>query len=80
MTCIAFAYKGCRDFDADLIGLNRLSMDSSSHHRVIGDSGSHLNSPVSMDGRKVSHAPPIHEQGQATGGTIDILQQIAQTL
>ena len=80
MTCIAFSYKGCRESDADLVGLNRLSMDSSSHHRVRGDSGSHLNSHVSMDGGQVSHDPSIHEQGQAIGGTIDILQQIAQTL
>ena len=29
---------------------------------------------------KASHAPSIHEQGQASGGTIDILQQIAQAL
>ena len=55
-------------------------MDSSSLHRVRGDSGSHPNSPVSVDGGQASHAPSIHEQGQATRGTINILQQIAQAL
>ena len=64
----------------NLVVLNRLSMDSSSHHRVRGDSGSRLNNPVSVDGGQASHAPSIHEQGQAAGGTIDILQQIAQAL
>ena len=58
----------------DLIGLNRLSMDSSGHHRVKGDSGSHPNCPISVDGEQASHDPSIHEQGQAAGGTIDILQ------
>ena len=52
-------------------------MDSSGHHRVRGDSGSRPNSPVSVDGWQASHAPSIHEQGQAAGGTIDILQYIA---
>ena len=55
-------------------------MDSSSHYNVRGDSGSHPNSPVSMDGGQASHAPSIHEQRQVVGGTIDILQQIAQAL
>ena len=55
-------------------------MDSSSHHRVRGDSGSRPNSPVSVDGGQVSHAPSIHEECQEVGGTIDILQQIAQAL
>ena len=58
--------KGWHDSYADLVDLNLLSMDSSGHHRVRGDSGSHLNSLVSVDGRKVSHGPSIHEQGQAT--------------
>ena len=48
-------------------------MDSSSHHRVRGDSGSRPKSPISVDGGKVSNAPSIHEQGQVVGGTIDIL-------
>ena len=55
-------------------------MDNSGHHRVKGDSGSRPNSPVSMDGGQASHAPSIHEQVQAVGGTIDIFQQIAQAL
>ena len=55
-------------------------MDSSGHHRVRGDSGSRPNSPVSVDGGQASHAPLKQEQGQAVGGTIDILQQIAQAL
>ena len=66
--------------DADLFGLNRLSMDSSGHHRVRGDSRSHPNSPVSVNGGQASHAPSIHEQGLATGGIIDILHQISQAL
>ena len=55
-------------------------MDSSGHHRVRGDSRSYPNSPVSVDGGQASHAPSIHEQGQAARGTINILQQIAQAL
>ena len=58
----------------DLVGLNRLSMESSGHHGVRGDSGSHPNSPASVDGGQVFHAPSIHEQGQAAGVTMDILQ------
>ena len=64
----------------DLVSLNRLSMDSSGHHRVKGDSGSRPNSPASMDGGQAFHAPSIHEEGQVVGGTMDILQQIAQAL
>ena len=48
-------------------------MESSSHHGVRGNSGSRLNSPVGVDGGQASHAPSIHEQGQAAGGTMDIL-------
>ena len=33
-----------------------------------------------MDGGQASHAPSIYDQGQEIGGTIDILQQIAQAL
>ena len=55
-------------------------MESSGHHGVRGDSGSRPNSPASVDGGQASHAPSIHEQGQAAGGTMDILQQIAQAL
>ena len=55
-------------------------MDSSGPHRVGGDSISHPNSPISVDGRQASHAPPMNDQGQATGGVMDILHQIAQAL
>ena len=55
-------------------------MDSSGPHRVGGDSGSRPNSPASVDGGQASHAPPMNDQGQATGGAMDILQQIAQAL
>ena len=55
-------------------------MESSGPNRVIGDSGSRKNSPVSVDGGQASHAPSIHEQGQAIEGIVDILQKIAQAL
>ena len=55
-------------------------MDSSGPHKVGGDSGSRPNSPANVDGGQASHAPPINDQGQATGGAMDILQQIAQAL
>ena len=55
-------------------------MDSSGPHRVKGDSGSRPNSLASVEGGQVSHTPSIREQDQATGGAIDILQQIAQAL
>ena len=55
-------------------------MDSTGHNRVRGDSGSRPNSPVIVDGEQASYAPSIHEQGQASGGTMDILQQMAQAL
>ena len=48
-------------------------MDGSRTHRVRGDSGSLLNSPSSVEGGQVSHAPSICEQGQATGSAMDIL-------
>ena len=38
------------------------------------------NSPASAECGKVSHAQSIREQGQAVGGAMDILQQIAQAL
>ena len=53
-------------------------MDSLGPHTVRGDSGSHPNSPASVEGRQASHAPSIREQGQSAGGAMDILQQIAQ--
>ena len=40
-------------------------MESSGTNKVRGDSGSRPNSPTSVDGRQASHAPSIHEQGQA---------------
>ena len=52
-------------------------MESSDHPRVRGDLGSRLNSPASVDGGQASHALSIHEQGQAIGGNMDILQHIA---
>ena len=55
-------------------------MDSSGPHRVGGNSGSRPNSPASVDSKQASHAPPMYDQGQATGGAMDILQQIAQAL
>ena len=55
-------------------------MDSLGPHGVRGDSGSRLNSPASMEGGQVSHAPSIREQGQAAGGDMDIHQHIAQAL
>ena len=33
-----------------------------------------------MDGGQASHAPLMNDQGQAIGGAMDILQQIAQAL
>ena len=51
-------------------------MDGSRPHRIRGDSGSRPNSPVSVEGGQASHAPSIHEQGQAAGSVMDILQQI----
>ena len=55
-------------------------MDGSGPYRVRGDSGSHPNSPISVEGGQVSHAPSIHEHGQAAGGAMDIFKQIAQAL
>ena len=55
-------------------------MDGSRLHRVKGDSGSRPNSPVSVESGQASHAPSIHEQGQAERSAMNILQQIAQAL
>ena len=55
-------------------------MESSGPNSVSGYSGSRPNSPFSVDGGQTSRAPSIHEQGQAIGGTVDILHQIAQAL
>ena len=51
-------------------------MDSLGPHKVRGDSGSHPNSPTSVEGGQAFHAPSICEQGQVVGGAIDIIQQI----
>ena len=48
-------------------------MDSSGPHRDRGDSGSRPNNPTGVDGGQASHAPPMKDQGQATGGAMDIL-------
>ena len=40
-------------------------MESSGHRGVRGDSGSRPSSTANVDGGKESHAPSIHEQGQA---------------
>ena len=48
-------------------------MDSLGPHRVGGNTGSRPNSPASVDGGQASHAPPMKDQGQATGGAMDIL-------
>ena len=55
-------------------------MDGLGPHRVKGDLGSRPNSPASVEGGQVSYSPSIHEQGQATGNAMDILQQIAHAL
>ena len=55
-------------------------MDGSSTHRVDGDQGNRPDSPVSVVGGQASHAPPVSELEQVTGGIIGILQQLAQAL
>ena len=55
-------------------------MDGSSSQRVVGDQGDRQDSPASVEGRQASHAPPIHQQEPTLGGTMEILQQIAQAL
>ena len=73
MTCIAFAYKGSYDYDTDLVGLNRISMDGSSSQRVVGDQGDRPDSLASVEGGQASHAPPLHQQETTMGGTMEIL-------
>ena len=70
---IAFAYKGLHDSDADLVGLNRISMDGLAPLRVDDDQGNRPNSPASVEGGQASHAPPMNEPKPTEGGTIDIL-------
>ena len=55
-------------------------MDSSGTHRVEGDAGDRFDSPASVVGGQASHAPPTNEPEQVVGGTMGILQQLAQAL
>ena len=55
-------------------------MDGSSSQRVAGDQGDRIDSSASVEGGQTSHAPPLHQQEPTMGGTMDILQQIAQAL
>ena len=55
-------------------------MDGSDTHRVEGDPGNRPDSPASVVGGQASHAPPMNELEQVVGGTMDILQQLAQAL
>ena len=80
ITCISFAHKGRHDSDADLVGLNRISMNGSASLRVEDDQGSRPNNPASVEGGQPSHAPPMNEPEQVAGGTMGILQQLAQAL
>ena len=53
-------------------------MDGSASLRVEDDQGTSPNSPVSVEG--ASHAPPMSEPEKVAGGTMGILQQLAQAL
>ena len=55
-------------------------MDGSASLRVEDDQGTRLNSSASVEGGQASHAPPMNEPEQVEGGTIGILQQLAQAL
>ena len=55
-------------------------MDGSSTHRVEGDQGNRHDSPASVVGGQASHAPPTYDLEQVVGGTMSILQQLAQAL
>ena len=55
-------------------------MDSSGTQRVEGDQGNCPDSPASVIGGQASHAPPMNEPEQVVGGTMGILQQLAQAL
>ena len=55
-------------------------MDGSSFQGVVGDRGDRPYSPASVEGGQASHAPPLHQQEPTMGGTMEILQQIAQAL
>ena len=54
-------------------------MDTDSF-RVEDDQGNHQDSLASVEGGQASHAPPMNEPEPAIGGSIDILQQLAQAL
>ena len=55
-------------------------MDGSGSHRVEGDQGNHPDSSASVVGGQASHAPPVNELEQVAGGSMGILQQLAQAL
>ena len=55
-------------------------MDGLGTHRVEGDRGSRPDSPPSVVGGQASHAPQTNEPEQVVGGTMGILQQLAQAL
>ena len=55
-------------------------MDSSGTPRAEGDQGNRPDSPASVIGGQASHAPPMNEPEQVGGGTMGILQQLAQAL
>ena len=55
-------------------------MDGSGTHRVEGDQGNRSDSPASVVGGQASHAPPVNEPKQVAGGTMGILQRLAQAL
>ena len=55
-------------------------MDGSAPLRIKDDQGNSPNSTASVEGGQASHAPPVNESEQVEGGTMGILQQIAQAL
>ena len=55
-------------------------MDGSTFLRVEDDQGIRPNSPASVEGGQASHAPLMNEPEQVAGGTMGILQQLAQAL
>ena len=55
-------------------------MDDSTSLRVEDEQGTRPNSPSSVEGWQASHAPPMSEPEQVAGGTMGILQQLAQAL
>ena len=55
-------------------------MDGSASLKVKDDQGTGPNSPASVEGGQASHASPMNELEQVVGGTMGILQQLAQAL